>query len=77
MDDIIAIIGIEAALKLCSMLGGNTIYIPKDKNTKRVLILSEHAMGMSIKSMSIKHGISGRQVLRLLSTDEKLHRNAE
>lgn len=72
MDDIIAIIGIEAALKLCSMLGGNTIYIPKDKNTKRVLILSEHAMGMSIK-----HGISGRQVLRLLSTDEKLHRNAE
>lgn len=82
--DVVEVIGIETAYKLCDVFGGNPIYVPKtDSINKRLRDLSiqkDYKNGLSIEQLSKKYNLSFNQVraicrltyLRQLSINEYL-----
>lgn len=68
--DIAATIGVDSFVKLCSLLGGTSMYIPtrrtilkpvRDTNIKREFTGSNH------RELSLKYGICETQVRKILS----------
>ena len=70
MDEIIAVIGIEAALKLCSAFAGNSIYIPIKSalQTKNLIdaMRADYENGLSINTLSTKYRLSNRRIKEIL-----------
>lgn len=63
-------VGIEGALKVAQLLGGETLYIPAMDELQRMLrderIRRERAGGMSVRSLSLRHGVTTRTVYNVL-----------
>ena len=82
--DVVEVIGVEAAYKLCENFGGNPFYAPtSDSITKRhrdKSIKRDYKNGLSIEQLSKKYNLSFNQVraickltyLRQLSINEYL-----
>ena len=71
MNEIIELIGLEAALKLCNAFAGCRLYIPKHdaiiKRAKRnELIKADKLAGETIRSIAIKYQLTDRQILSIL-----------
>ena len=85
--DVVEIIGLEAAYKLCSAAGGNYIYVPKtdsiQKRLRDLSIKNDYKNGISIEQLCKKYNLSFNQVraicsmayMRQLSINEYLDEN--
>ena len=82
--DVVEVIGVEAAYKLCENFGGNPFYAPKaDSITKRLRdnnIKQDYRNGVSIQQLCLDYNLSFNQVraicnmayLRQISINEYL-----
>lgn len=64
--DVVEVIGIETAYKLCDAFGGNPIYLPKTDSIKKRLrdlsIRQDYRNGLSIEDLCKKYNLSFNQV---------------
>lgn len=69
------VIGIDAAVKLCAMFGGECLYVPMMETVRlearRNLIREEFAQGIKPKVLARRYGLSERTVQRYIQ--EKRH----
>ena len=65
--------GIEAALSIMCVLGGNGIYIPVMEDLQRALrdekIRNDYAVGRSVRDISRLYGLSARTVYKILKQE--------
>lgn len=69
--DVVEVIGVEAAYKLCETFGGNPFYAPKsDSITKRLRdnsIKRDYKNGASIQQLCLDYNLSFNQVRAICS----------
>ena len=69
MDEIIRVIGYEAALLLASHYGGCSLYVPLQRNLKQVirnrLIMSDRSEGMKLNTLARKYDLSVRRIIAI------------
>ena len=70
MNEIIELIGFDAALKLCNVYAGCSLYIPNAKAIKLAErnrhIKADRLAGAEIHQLAIKYQLTGRQIFSIL-----------
>ena len=70
MDEIVDLIGYDAALRLCNFYAGCSLYIPTGKALKLAqrnrLIKADRLEGAEIKTIAIKYQLTTRQIFSIL-----------
>lgn len=75
ISEIAAIVGLDAAIKLCEALGGQRVYIPRADTVLRDLrneqIRQDYKAGKSVNQIAGLHHITTRMVFHILETHEE------
>ena len=75
ISEIAAIVGLDAAIKLCEALGGQRVYIPRADTVLRDLrnaqIRQAYKAGKSVNQIAVLHHITTRMVFHILETHEE------
>jgi Mor family transcriptional regulator len=70
MNELIENLGYEVALKLCTVYGGCTLYVPNSKGLKLAernqRIKSDRLAGAEINQLAINYQLSDRQIFSIL-----------
>jgi Mor family transcriptional regulator len=69
MDDIIAVIGFDAALLLCAAFGGCSLYIPNEKTIslgkRNNLIRADRLAGAQLNDLARKYKLTTRRIIAI------------
>jgi Mor family transcriptional regulator len=69
MDEIVDVLGVDAALLLCAHFGGCSLYIPSAKSLKLAardrLIRSDRSAGMLLIELSRKYKLTTRRIIAI------------
>ena len=78
IEQIIAAVGKDAAMKLCQMFAGENVYFPKNALVylKYEKIREEFAAGASYRALSLKYDLTTRQI-RKITAPEHLDPNRD
>lgn len=75
ISEISAIVGIDAAIKLCEALGGQRVYIPRADTVLRELrnaqIREAYRSGKTVNQIACAHSITTRMVFHIIESHDE------